>query len=204
MSASHIARHTSFGSVALLLLTLAASRAEAQEVQTFTGSSCQASGSAQDLYYSGVSVANRNGSTSSAVCPLVRANGTADWLAIAVFVRDRHATQNISCIAQARDPSGVAGSGWSETQSTAGEGDQVLVFGVPGAALPAVRTLRRHLLASTDGEQPSVVHLLDRPGRALTVRVRGRRATRSPADPNVLAGLAETSFLSAWFCVLGG
>jgi len=137
MSASHVPRYASFGIVALLLLTLAgASSAQAQEIQTFPGSSCQASGSAQDLYYSGVSVANRNGSTSSAVCPLVRANGTADWLAIAVFVRDRHATQNISCVAQARDPSGVAGSGWSETQSTAGEGDQVLVFGVPGEALP--------------------------------------------------------------------
>ena len=137
MSALHIARHTSVGIVALLLFTLAgASRAEAQQVQTFPGSSCQASGSAQDLYYSGVSVANRNGSTSSAVCPLVRANGTAPWLAIAVFVRDRHATQEISCVAQARDLTGVAGSGWSETKSTSGEGDQTLVFGAPGAALP--------------------------------------------------------------------
>jgi hypothetical protein len=137
MSSLHIARYTSFGTVTLLLLTLAgASRAEAQQVQTFPGSSCQAAGSAQDLYYSGVSVANRNGSTSSAVCPLVRANGAAGWWAIAVFVRDRHATQDITCVAQARELSGVAGSGWSDTQSTSGEGDQTLVFGAPGAALP--------------------------------------------------------------------
>lgn len=137
MSPFNVARHTSFGSIAVVLLTLAgASRAEAQQVQTFPGSSCQASGSAQDLYYSGVAVANRNGSTSSAVCPLVRARGTAGWLAIAVFVRDRHATENISCVAQARDLTGVAGSGWSETQSTSGEGDQTLVFGAPGVALP--------------------------------------------------------------------
>ena len=137
MSALHIVGYRSFGCVTLLLLTLAgASRAEAQEVQTFTGSSCQASGSAQDLYYSGVSVANRNGSTSSAVCPLVRANGIAAWWAIYVFVRDRHETQEISCVAQARDLTGVAGSGWSETQSTSGTGDQTLVFGAPGTALP--------------------------------------------------------------------
>src|SRR5262245_57685868 len=115
MSAFHIARHTLFGSVAVVLITLGVtSRAEAQQVQTFTGSSCQASGSAQDLYYSGVSVANRNGSTSSAVCPLVRANGAANWLAIAVFVRDRHDSQDITCVAEARGLSGAAG-GWSET-----------------------------------------------------------------------------------------
>ena len=123
--------------ITLLLLTLAgASRAEAQQVQTFPGSSCQASGSAQDLYYSGVSVANRTDSTSSAVCPLVRTNSTKAWRAIVVFVRDRHASQDISCVAQARDLTGVAGSGWSETQSTSGEGDQTLVFGAPGATLP--------------------------------------------------------------------
>ncbi len=76
MSALHIVGHRSFGCVTLLLLTLAgASRAEAQEVQTFTGSSCQASGSAQDLYYSGVSVANRNGSTTRSRPPGRRAIG---------------------------------------------------------------------------------------------------------------------------------
>lgn len=137
MSALHFARHTSLVGVTLLLLTFAgASRAEAQQVQTFPGSSCQASGSAQDLYYSGVAVANRNDSTSSAVCPLVRTNGTKAWRAIVVFVRDRHASQDISCVAQARDLTGVAGSGWSETKSTSGEGDQSLVFGAPGVALP--------------------------------------------------------------------
>ena len=40
----------------------------------------------------------------------------------------------------------------------------------------AVRTLRRHMLASTNGGQRSVLHLVNRPGRALKARVRGRRA----------------------------
>jgi hypothetical protein len=124
----------SFGSAALLVLTLiGASSAEAQQVQTLPGSSCQASGTTQDLTYGGSLVANRNDGQSSAVCPLARNNGTQGWSAIAVFVRDRHATQNISCVAQARDLTGVAGSGWSDTQSTSGEGDQVLVFGPPAA-----------------------------------------------------------------------
>jgi|SRR5262245_38410973 len=137
MSASHIARHTSLGTVVLALLTLAgASRAEAQHIQTLPGSSCQASSSVQDLYYSGVAIANRQDHTISAVCPLVRTKGTANWWAIAVFVRDRHETQEITCVAEARDVTGVAGSGWSETQSTSGTGDQKLVFGAPGAALP--------------------------------------------------------------------
>jgi hypothetical protein len=141
MFALHVARRRSFGTlggVALVMLTLVgASSAEAQQVQTLPGSSCQASGSAQDLYYSGVSVANRNNSVSSAVCPLVRANGTQGWATIAVFVRDRHATENITCVAQARDLAGGAGSGWSDTKSTSGEGEQVLVFGPPASAVPA-------------------------------------------------------------------
>ena len=109
---------------------------EAQELHTFPGSSCQASGSAQDLYYSGVSVANRGNSTASAVCPVVRTNGTQPWLLIAVYVRDRHSTANIRCVAQARDLSGTAGSGWADTQSSAGEGDQVLVFAAPDSEPP--------------------------------------------------------------------
>jgi hypothetical protein len=55
---------------------------------------------------------------------------------IAVFVRDRHSAQDISCVAQARDVYGAAGTGWSETQSTVGEGEQMLTFGAPGAAAP--------------------------------------------------------------------
>jgi hypothetical protein len=106
------------------------------ETQTFPGSACQASGSTQDLYYSGVAVANRGNSTNSAVCPITRSSGTNAWSLIAVYVRDRHSTVNVSCVAQARDRKGTAGSGWSETKSTAGEGDQVLVFAAPGAAVP--------------------------------------------------------------------
>ena len=165
-----------FGYVTLLLLTLAgASRAEAQEVQTFTGSSCQASGSAQDLYYSGVSVANRNGSTSSAVCPLVRSNGAAPGWVIYVFVRDRHETQEISCVAQARDVTGVAGSGCPRRNRRRA---QEIRRGVRRArnGSAAVRPLRRHMLASTNGGQRSLVYRVNRPGRALKARVRGRRA----------------------------
>ena len=120
----------------LALLVMGTTAAQAVEVQTFPGSSCQASGSAQDLYYSGVAVANRGAGTRSAVCPIVRANPLAGWSKIHVYVRDRHSSQNITCVAEARDPSGTAGTGWSETKSTAGEGNQVLVFGAPGVAPP--------------------------------------------------------------------
>ena len=48
----------------------------------------------------------------------------------------RHSTQDISCVAQARDLAGTAGTGWSDTQSSVGEGDQTLVFGAPGIDLP--------------------------------------------------------------------
>jgi hypothetical protein len=105
-------------------------------VKTFPGSSCQASGSAQDLYYSGVVVANRGDDTRSAVCPIARGNPVAGWSAIAVIVRDRHSTQDITCVAQARDINGTAGTGWSETQSSSGEGNQTLVFGAPGVVVP--------------------------------------------------------------------
>ena len=97
---------------------------------------CQATGSAQDLYYSGTIVANRTAATNSAVCPVTRSNGTAPWLAIGVFVRDRHASQNITCVAEARDLTGVAGVGWSQSLSTSGEGDQTLMFDPPGGPVP--------------------------------------------------------------------
>ena len=132
-------RSRSLGIVAVLTLGLVGvTGAEAQQIQTFPGSSCQASGSAQDLYYSGVIVANRGNSRRSAVCPIVRGNGLEAWLEIVVSVRDRHSTLDITCVAQARNAMGAAGSGWSETQSTAGEGEQTLFFGAPGVGLPDV------------------------------------------------------------------
>lgn len=116
------------------LVLTGATSAEAQQVQTFPGSSCQASGSAQDLYYSGVAVANRGSNTRSAVCPIVRSKPAQGWSRIRVHVRDRHSTLNVTCVAQARALDGTAA--WSETKSTAGEGDQVLLFPAPGAAVP--------------------------------------------------------------------
>ncbi len=120
--------------VALALVLTAVTGAAAQEVHTYPGSACQASGSTQDLYYSGVTVANRGNGTQSAVCPIVRANVTDAWTVIQVYVRDRHSSQNITCVAQARHQNGAAA--WSETRSTAGEGEQTLFFGAPGAAVP--------------------------------------------------------------------
>ncbi|HEY6362294.1 MAG TPA: hypothetical protein VIX63_14370 [Vicinamibacterales bacterium] len=122
--------------VALALILVGATGAAAQDIQTFPGSSCQASGSTQDLYYSGVLVANRGNITRSAVCPLVRRNGTENWVEIVVYVRDRHSTLNITCTALARDRTGIAGTGWSDTRSSAGEGDQEIVFPAPGVGLP--------------------------------------------------------------------
>jgi hypothetical protein len=122
--------------VALAFVVTGAAGAHAQEVQTFPGSSCQASGSAQDLYYSGVAIANRNDTTASAVCPIVRAKPLAALTWFAVVVRDRHSTQAITCRFEARDVYGAAGSGWVQTQATSGEGEQVLVFGPPTGATP--------------------------------------------------------------------
>ena len=62
-------------------------------------------------------MANRTDGQASAICPVARRNGTQGWAAIAVFVRDRHSTQDITCIAQARDLTGASGSGWQETKS---------------------------------------------------------------------------------------
>ena len=50
--------------------------AQAQEVRTYPGSSCQASGSAQDLAYSTVSVANRGDSSGA---PSVRSCAQIPW-----------------------------------------------------------------------------------------------------------------------------
>jgi hypothetical protein len=116
--------------LALAFLAMGAVQADAQDFQTFPGSNCQAAGSTQDLYYSGVTVANRNNSTTSAVCPVVRSNPTAPWLLIHVYVRDRHSTGNITCVAEARSLTGALS--WTQTRSTLGEGDFTLVFGAPG------------------------------------------------------------------------
>ncbi len=130
----HIARFSSrlrLGAMlALAFLVVGAAPADAQDFQTFPGSNCQASGSAQDLYYSFNSVANRGDSAASAVCPVVRTNPNSPWLLIHVYVRDRHSTQNVSCVAQARSLTGTVM--WSQTRSAVGEGDQTLVFGAPG------------------------------------------------------------------------
>jgi hypothetical protein len=123
---------------ALALVLMGVTGAEAQQIQTFPGSLCQVSGSTQDLYYSGAAIANRGNSTSSAVCPIVRGNSLEGWLEIVVSVRDRHSTLNVTCVAQARNAMGIAGSGWSQTRSTVGEGDQTLFFGAPGVGLPDV------------------------------------------------------------------
>jgi len=153
-------RHRTLGAVvALTLVLVGATSAAAQQVQTFPGSSCQASGSAQDLSYSGVLAANRGNSTRSAVCPIVRSNGTEGWSLIAVYVRDRHSTLNISCVAQARDLSGTAGTGWSDTRSSAGEGDQAIVFAAPGIDLPdyGPYTVVCSLPAMEEANQPSYI-----------------------------------------------
>jgi hypothetical protein len=132
-----IGRANAFCAVLPLVLLLAgAASAQAQQIRTLPGSSCQASGSAQDLSYSTVSVANRGAATRNATCPIERENPLAAWSWIAVVVNDRHSTQNITCEAEVRDATGTAGTGWSETHSTAGEGVQVLVFGPPGGTVP--------------------------------------------------------------------
>jgi hypothetical protein len=124
---SHVRRGTLF---VLALLVVGASQAGAQEFQTFPGSACQASGSTQDLYYSANTIANRNNSTSSAVCPIVRTNPTSPWLLIHVYVRDRHSTGNVTCVAEARSLTGALT--WTQTRSTNNEGEFTLVFGAPG------------------------------------------------------------------------
>jgi hypothetical protein len=116
--------------LALAFLVVGAAHADAQDFQTFPGSNCQASGSTQDLYYSFNSIANRGNAAASAVCPIVRTDPNNPWLLIHVYVRDRHSTQDVSCVAQARSLTGTVM--WSQTRSAVGEGEQTLVFGAPG------------------------------------------------------------------------
>src|SRR5687767_3794798 len=134
---THLVRSTrraALGLAAAFVLLAGAQHASADEIQTFPGSACQASGSAQDLYYSSVSVANRGNGTRSAVCPIVRTNGTAAWVQIHVFVRDRHSTGNVTCVAEARSLTGVLS--WTQTRAAVGEGEQTLIFNAPAAAVP--------------------------------------------------------------------
>jgi hypothetical protein len=131
---SHAVRFTVHTVLAIGAVLGSAAAAQAQQITTFPGSACQASGSAQDLYYSGTNVANRTDATNSAVCPVTRRNGTAPWINIGVFVRDRHATLNITCTAEARSLTGTGG--WSQTLSTSGEGEQTLMFQAPALPVP--------------------------------------------------------------------
>jgi hypothetical protein len=124
------------GIVAAFAVVAATASAHAQQVHTMPGAACQTASSSQTLYYSVVSVANRTDSTKSAICPIVRGNGTQRWSQIEVYVRDLHSTANITCIAYARANNGLAGTGWQDTRSTVGEGDQVLVFPAPAVGLP--------------------------------------------------------------------
>ncbi len=116
------------------LVVRAAAAASAQLVTTLPGSSCQASGSAQSLYYGDSSIANRRGQTRSAVYLLVRTNQADGAQRIVVHVRDRHTKQDITCIARARTVTG--GDGWSQTKSTSGRGFQQLLFGPAGDSAP--------------------------------------------------------------------
>lgn len=133
---SRVVRLTVHSALAIGAVLGSAAAAQAQQIHTFPGSACQASGSAQDLYYSGTIVANRTDATNTAVCPVTRSNGTAPWINIGVFVRDRHATLNITCTAEARSLAGTAGVGWSQTLSTSGEGEQTLMFQAPALPVP--------------------------------------------------------------------
>ena len=131
-------KNTAGTAVAIALMAGWGGSVQAQTVATYPGSSCQAAGTVQDLTYAsgGPQISNRQSTTSSANCPIVRRNGFGGWLAIGVVVRDRHSTQDISCTVFADDLTGVAGGGWQETQTSVGEGDQALSFGPPGVAVP--------------------------------------------------------------------
>jgi len=61
------------------------------------------------------------------VCPIVRDNLDQGWQRIHVFVRDRHSTRDIECIAQARETNGSPGAQLSVASS--GEGFQMLTVG---------------------------------------------------------------------------
>ena len=99
----------------------------ATDSKAYPGSMCQASGSAQSMYYSSTTVANRTSETRSVVCPIVRDNLIEPWLRVVVHVRDRHSTQDITCIARAREADGTGGA--DQSMQTSGEGFEVLSVG---------------------------------------------------------------------------
>jgi hypothetical protein len=105
------------------------SGALAQDAKTFPGTFCQASGSSQDMYYSNSEIANRTAATQSVICPIVRDNVAQPWQWLAVRVRDRHATQDITCVAYSQNLDGT--TVWSQSRSSAGEGFATLFFNVP-------------------------------------------------------------------------
>jgi hypothetical protein len=140
---------------ALVLCLGGTSGARAQDAKTFPGALCQASGSSQGLYYSWSEIANRTASAKSAVCPIVRDNVTQPWQLLAVRVRDRHDTQNITCVAYSRDLDGT--TVWSQSQSTVGEGFQTLTFNVPTESDWGTYTLVCQLPPMQDVNQPSYI-----------------------------------------------
>jgi hypothetical protein len=140
---------------AVVLCPGGTSGAEAQDAKTFPGSTCQASGSSQNLYYSSSLLANRTASTQSAVCPIVRDNVTQPWQRLAVRVRDRHDTQNVTCMAYSRDLDGT--TVWSQGQSAAGEGFQTLTFNIPTESDWGTYTLVCQLPPMQDVNQPSYI-----------------------------------------------
>jgi hypothetical protein len=152
-------RASALAAAALAVLLLGAAGAQAQQITTYPGSACQASGSAQDLYYSETLIANRTDGVNSAVCPLGRRNPIGGWLTIVVFVRDRHSTQNVTCTARSRDVTGTAGTGWEETRSSNGEGNQSLVFGAHGGTVPLYGpySITCSLPAMEEVNQPSYI-----------------------------------------------
>jgi hypothetical protein len=145
------------GALALALGLTAATAAQAQDYKSYPGSACQASGSVQGLYYNDYAVANRQDATASAACPIVRDNVSDPWTRIIVHVRDRHSTQDICCVARARDLNG--GSAWAETVCTSGESVQALSFGPPQSAVPAwgPYTLLCSLPPMEEPNQPSYI-----------------------------------------------
>jgi len=120
----------SLGLLAAFVLGLGGTlSAEAADQKTFPASMCQAYGSNQNLYYSHSAIANRTAATRSVVCPIVRDNVTQPWQRLAVRVRDRHDTRNITCVAYSQNLFGTVV--WSQSRNTVGEGFQILSFNVP-------------------------------------------------------------------------
>ena len=152
-------KRKSIGALMALLLGLgSASSVYAVDGKSYPGSMCQTNGSSQSLTYGGVGgslIANRTNLLRSAACPIVRDNVTDPWLGLSVRVRDRHDSQNVTCVAHSRNLD--ATSGWQQTRSTAGEGFQTLNFTPIGEATWGAYTLLCQLPAMQDINQPSYI-----------------------------------------------